>query len=275
MKKLKAKLKKQLKNLKLKSKLQSVKEPALHAARNVTVFVLCLVTALSSALVADRGHKEYLEHVIGDQVLYVESMPDSKLKGSATGFHVKAKSGNVVFITNAHVCELGNDKGMIMVRDKLNSGRGVPRRILEVYEHNDLCAVEPLPGYKGLTVASDLDVGEPVWAIGYPLGESLNISNGRVKDFGTTTLSVNIPMDQCVGPNLQKGQVQFWFFIVDVCLITYKLVQTDIVIYGGNSGSPMLNIFGNVTGVVFAANTRTNWGRSVPLEHLNDLLSAY
>ena len=280
MKNLKKNLKKKLASLKeyCKAQLFYLKKGSqlfLHGTKIVLTVVLLFLAIISSVLVADRAHKEYLEHYIGDQVLFVTNTSESKVKGSATGFHVKAKSGNVVFVTNAHVCELKDDKNILMVQDTLNSQRLVPRRVLEIYKDNDLCAVEPLPGYEGLSLADDLSVGEPVWAIGYPLGESLNISNGRVKDFGTTSLISRIPIEQCHGPNLSKQTVQYWFFITEVCVVTFESVQTDVVIYGGNSGSPLLNIWGNVTGVVFAANTRTNWGRAVPLDHLKKLLSAY
>lgn len=282
--KLSKKLKKKLAKFKSRAKdwinaqvyyAKKAAHSAFTALKVVTATFLMIFTIIATVLVADRAHKEYLEHYIGDQVLFVTNTPESKVKGSATGFHVKAKSGNVIFVTNAHVCELKDDKNILMVQDTLNSQRLVPRRVLEIYKDNDLCAVEPLPGYEGLSLADDLSVGEPVWAIGYPLGESLNISNGRVKDFGTTSLISRIPIEQCHGPNLSKQTVQYWFFITEVCVVTFESVQTDVVIYGGNSGSPLLNIWGNVTGVVFAANTRTNWGRAVPLDHLKKLLSAY
>lgn len=248
---------------------------AVHFIKLFAISILFIASTILSVFVADKAHKSYLEHTVGSQVLFVKSMPDSKRQGSATGFHVKTQRGNVVFVTNAHVCELANDKGLINIEDKLNSKRLIPRRVLEVYKDNDLCAVEPLPGYEGLTLADDLDVGDTVWAIGYPLGESLNITSGRIKDFGTTTLMSEIPLDKCDGPRLKKETFQMWIFIVQVCTVTLESVQTDVIIFGGNSGSPLLNMFGNVTGVVFASNTRTNWGRAVPLDHLKTLLKAY
>lgn len=272
-KKLKKKAQAQLK--KMSASLSKLTSKALRALKLLGVALLSGLAIISTVLVADMSHKRYLEHVIGDQILFVSNMPDSKVHGSATGFHVKTPNNKIVFLTNAHVCQLANANGIIAVHDKLHSGRLIPRRVLEVYKNNDLCVVEPLPGYDGLSIGSSTSVGEPVWTIGYPLGESLNITSGRVKDYGTTSLISDTPIEQCSGPNMKVEQAQVWFFVMDVCVVTFKSIQTDLVIYGGNSGSPMLDIFGRVVGVVFAADSRTNWGRSVPLEDVNEFLKAY
>ena len=80
-------------------------------------------------LFADNAHVKYLENKVGNNTVYVQSMPDSKIQGSGTGFQMQAKSGKVVTITNAHVCELANDKGMILVEEKRHSKR------LEILHH--------------------------------------------------------------------------------------------------------------------------------------------
>lgn len=284
MKKLKQKLKKWLNSKKKKLKsffsaqmfyIRNATKTTLQILKSVFMVVVLMLATVFTMLTADRAHKEYLEHSVGEEILFIKSTPDSGVKGFATGFHVKARSGNVVFITNAHVCQMANKNGILLIQDKHYSNRLIPKRVLEIYENNDLCVVEPLAGYKGLTVANSLSVGEPVWAIGYPLGESMNISNGRVKDFGITRLRVNIAIEKCVGPNLKVESVLMWLGMEKICVADYESIQTDVSIYGGNSGSPLLNIWGNVVGVVFAANSRTNWGRAVPLKDVKQLLKAY
>jgi len=255
--------------------LKNMSKAAFVFLKTLVSVVFLIATIVFTVLLADRTHKEYLEHVIGQEIVFIKSTPESKLKGSATGFHIKARSGNIVLVTNAHVCEMADSNNIVLIQDKKYSGRLVPRRVLEVYKDNDLCVVEPLPGYKGLVRADNLSVGEPVWSIGYPLGESLNISSGRVKDFGLTSFIVNTPLDRCQGGNLTKKEVMMFFYVTTVCVATYESIQTDVATYGGNSGSPLLNIWGNVVGVIFASNVRTAWGRAVPLNHLNKLLEAY
>lgn len=285
MKKLKKKLHKHINKLRsyVKAQLFYAKQgiakllpAALKAGLNLTKLSLLTVVFIFAALFANKMHVKYLEKKVGDNTVFIRSMEDSKLQGSGTAFQIKTPSGKVVTMTNAHICELANDKGEIAILEKKHSNRLVTKRVLEVYKENDLCIVEGLPGYEGLDIGSDLEVGEPVYSFGYPLGEALHFSEGRVKEFGKVTLlDADTPLDRCVGPRQKVQKVQIWFFLVDVCTKTFDSVQTSMVIFGGNSGSPMVNFWGNVVGVVFAGNTRTNWGSAVPLKDVKELLKAY
>lgn len=256
----------------LKQGLQSLGH-LLHSATRVS---LLLILVLFSGLAANKMHVKYLENKVGSNTVFIRSMPDSKLQGSGTAFEMKTPSGKVITVTNAHICELANSKGEIAILEKRHSNRLIPKKVIEVYEENDLCVVEGLDGYEGLELGSDLEVGEPVFSFGYPLGQALHFSDGRVKEFGKVTLlDEETPVDKCVGPRHKVQKMQIWFFIVDVCTKSFDSVQTSMVIYGGNSGSPMVNMWGNVVGVVFAGNSRTNWGSAVPLKDLKQLLKAY
>ena len=84
---------------------------------------LLVVSVTLAALFADRLHVSYLQAKGGQNVVYIRSMPDSKLQGSGTAFQMKTPSGAVVTVTNAHICQLANDKGEIAVLEKKNSKR--------------------------------------------------------------------------------------------------------------------------------------------------------
>lgn len=279
-KKLKKKLKKQLEKVKdyLQDQaryLQDLKE----AAKN-TIFLTIKFTALFSFILvstisANYVHLGYIEDKIGDSTVFIRSPEGAKIQGSGTGFEVKAPSGKVYTLTNAHVCGLSKD-GVIMVGEKLNSRRLVPKRVLEVYQENDLCLIEGLEGYKGLSLASDIEVGQSVWAVGYPLGQALNISSGRVKSFQNVAISdEDTSIEDCTGPHQKIMHLNTLFGPIDVCTIQRYAAQTDVPTYPGNSGSPLVNIYGNVVGVIFAANNQTHWGEAVPLSYVQDLLKAY
>ena len=283
------KLKKKLSKLatKAKEKLSSIKLPKIKlpkltgsatrvvsgTAKLTLLFVFVILTGLS----ANRFHVKYLEHKVGQNTVFIRSMPDAEEQASGTGFEMKTPSGRVVTVTNRHICELQNSKGELAVLEKQHSNRLIPLRVIEMSKDNDVCIVEGLAGYEGLDAASgELEVGEPVFALGYPLGQALNFSAGRVKDFGPIfLLDETTDISECNGPKQKVQTLQSAFGPVQVCTISFDSIQTDLVIFGGNSGSAMVNIYGNVVGIIFAGNNRTNWGSSVPLSYIKDLLKAY
>jgi len=238
----------------------------------LTIVISCV---LLTSFTAPVFHALYIENRVGSNTLYIRSPEKAKIQGSGTAFEVKAPSGKIYTLTNAHVCALGKD-GVIMVQDKLNSGRLLPKRIIEVYKENDLCLVEGLEGYSGLELANNAEVGDMVWAIGYPLGEGLNISNGRIKEFGKVDV-VDPEMDikDCTGPEMHVEQYQLLFMDFEVCAITRQAEETDVPTYPGNSGSPLVNYYGNIEGVIFASNGDTHWGSSVPLTDVKKFLQPY
>ena len=61
-----------------------------------------------------------------------------------------------------------------------------------------------------------------------------------------------------------------------MCLvITKDAHSTSAVIYGGNSGSPVVDFFGNVVGVAFAANNSDNYGEIISLHDLKNFIARY
>lgn len=255
----------------LKTGLLAVKDTA-ALVLGMTVLGLFVVFC---SLAADKFHMLYMDQHIGKNSLMVKNPEGATIRGSGTGFEVQAKSGKVYTITNAHVCALAKD-GIIMVELESNSERFIPRRVLEVYEKNDLCLIEGIEGYTGLKLASDYSLGEPVWAIGYPMGDSMNVSNGRIKSRSLVELIAEDTLPaNCNKPGMQMRSFDTFFGSMQICTIQRRAIMTDVQIFPGNSGSPLVNIYGNVVGVVFASDTRTHWGSAVPLADLKELLEAY
>lgn len=250
----------------------------LNRATNLVIAPLLLAFSIVVlSLLSHNIHTAYLEKKVADQVVYMRSPEDAKQQGSGTGFHMKTPNGHVVLVTNSHICGLANDKGEILVQEKQHSGRLIKRRVWERFGKNDLCVVEPLPGYSGLEMSNDVEVSDNIWTFGYPLGEGLNISSGRVKDFKKIWLMADDvkTMAQCKGERYKQEKFMWFIFIVEVCMKSFDSIATDAPTYPGNSGSPMVNSFGNVVGVIFAANGASAWGYAVPLSDLKELMSAY
>ena len=234
--------------------------------------IFTAVISFSSGMI----HSAYIESKVGSNTVYIRSDKDAKLQGSATGFEVKAPSGKVYTLTNAHVCGLADKNGILLVQEKRYSDRLIPKHVIEVYEDNDLCLVEGLQGYEGLTLADSSAVGDLVWAVGYPLGQGMNISSGRIKGYNPVEIAdMDIPAAECTGKKMHMETFNMFFYTIDVCIVERDSVSTDVPTFPGNSGSPMVNVFGNVEGVIFASNSDTYWGSAVPLDYVNKFLKPY
>lgn len=279
-KKLKKKLLKKLENVKEFAKDQKhYLKTCANSVKNVLVLTAKITMLTSSMLLlslsADTLHKKYIESKIGNSTVFIKSPQGAEHQGTATGFEIRAKSGKIYTLTNAHVCGLQKD-GVIMIEDKLNSHRFIPKRVIEVYEDNDLCLVEGMDNYQALELADNLDVGDLVTSVGYPMGGPMNVSSGRVKNFDNVEIidSGTKPED-CIGKHKAPRSYDTIFGAMNVCVIERYAVETDVTTFPGNSGSPLVNIYGNVVGIVFASNNQTHWGDAVPLFFIKDLLKAY
>lgn len=249
---------------------------ALKAVSSATTKLAVVIATLAAlALCTERVHSTYVENKVSASVVFITSTPESLVKGSATGFHITAKSGKTFIVTNAHVCGLRDAHNIVMVEEKLHTGRLVPRRVIEVYPDNDLCLVEALENYPALEMGTSLSRSDRLMTIGYPLGQELNISKGRVKGFRTIAISQDIPLEQCKGKNYQIKEIMWFFLTAKVCQRLFESAATDIATFPGNSGSPAVNWLGQVVAVVFASDMRTNWGYLVPLKDLKLLLDAH
>lgn len=228
-------------------------------------------------LFADKIHERYIEQKVSNNVLFIQSAPDAKTQGRATGFEVKAKSGKIYTLTNAHVCELKNADNILMVQDKLHNNRFIPRRVIEIYEENDLCLVEGIEGYKGLSLGEEAQIGDKVFSIGYPLAQGLNITHGRIKGPILVEMAApQIPLDKCIGERLKIKRIPvFFIFEADVCIRSYRSIATDVASFPGSSGSPLVDKWGNVVGVIFATNLMTHWGYAVEFKDVQRLLENY
>jgi putative serine protease PepD len=143
--------------------------------------------------------------------------------GSGTGFLVDS---NGTVVTNAHV--VGNNK-QVQVRFN-DKGSYVDAQVLSVDASTDLAALKvdesAAQGIRPLQLADSdkAQVGDPVVAIGYPLGLDRTATSGIVSGLER----------QIQSPN---------GFSID------KVIQTDAAVNPGNSGGPLLNAKGQVIGV--------------------------
>lgn len=149
--------------------------------------------------------------------------------GVGSGF-VFDKMGHI--ITNAHVIE-GSTKTVVTFLD----GRSYNAKIIGMDEYTDIGVIKVNADLKllqplSLGDSSNLNVGEPITAIGNPFGLSGSMTSGIVSQMGRL---------------LPSGS---GYSIPDV-------IQTDAAINPGNSGGPLLNMRGNIVGINTAIQSTT------------------
>ena len=166
------------------------------------------------------------------------SKDEISFNGYGTGFYIKAQSGLTYILTNHHVCNLSeNDTIFVLEEGK----RPVKKRIIERFLKADLCLIEAPINREGLALAKSYLKDERVFVLGFPSFMPLTFSSGSL-----------------IG-NDELGEF-----------------GTTISVLGGNSGSPVLNKYGNVVGVIWGARIEgAGWAVIVSLDYIKEFLSVY
>ncbi|MFB9678121.1 S1C family serine protease [Streptosporangium vulgare] len=158
---------------------------------------------------------------------------------SSTGSGFLIKGGYVV--TNNHVVANAGTTGQIQIQ--FNNRKSTSAIVVGTDPESDLAVVKPAEtfGAPEITLGNsdNVVVGDPVIAIGSPLGLTGTVTSGIVS-------SLNRP----VQAGEENSSEATWL----------SAVQTDAAINPGNSGGPLVNVNGEVIGVNSAIATL---GRSV------------
>ena len=172
----------------------------------------------------------------------VRKVPASSL---GSGFIVHPEG---YVITNHHVVDRARQ-----ITVELADGRKLPADLISSDAEADLAVLKiadekPFPTIE-LGDSSDLMIGEPVIAVGNPLGFSHSVSTGIVS---------------AAHRDLKDDADQ---------VILGDLIQTDAAINPGNSGGPLLNAYGQVIGINTAVRgDAQNIGFAIQVNKLRDLI---
>jgi putative serine protease PepD len=175
------------------------------------------------------------ESVAGIAASVTPSTVSIAVQGSdarGTGSGVVIRSDGYI-LTNNHVVAPAADGGQIEVTFDGTDGRAVPARIVGRDPVTDLAVLRidtdrELPAAT-LGQSRSLVVGDPVIAIGSPLGLSGTVTTGIVSALNRT---VDVPAEDGEGRNP-----------------LFNAIQTDAAINPGNSGGALVNAGGEVVGI--------------------------
>jgi serine protease Do len=155
---------------------------------------------------------------------------DQQDAGTGSGVIYKKEGKHAYIVTNHHVIE-GADKIEVSLAD----GERVPAEFLGSDPFNDL-AVLRIDGKHvdkviELGDSDDLKVGEPVLAIGNPLG---------LQFAGSVTQGIISGKERVVPQDLNRDGFADW---------SAEVIQTDAAINPGNSGGALINMKGQLVGI--------------------------
>jgi putative serine protease PepD len=155
-----------------------------------------------------------------------------------TGSGVILRSDGYI-LTNNHVVSAASNGGSVSVA--FNDGSSAPARIVGTDQEDDLAVVKVnKTGLPAATLgrSASIRVGDPVLAVGSPLGLQGTVTSGIVS-------SLNQPVDttsdqQNINPFGGSGPT---------ATTVISAIQTDAAINPGNSGGPLVDSNGNVIGI--------------------------
>lgn len=171
-------------------------------------------------------------------------------KATGSGFVIDDKG---TILTNAHVVD-----GAKKVTVRFSNDKTVDAKILGADRSSDIAVLQIDPSGQDLTAlplasTKDVEVGDPVVAIGNPFGQAFSLTTGVVSAKRRSIDGLN------------------GFAINDV-------IQTDAAINPGNSGGPLIDSAGEVIGINSQIETGGNGGGNigigfaVPIETARKLL---
>lgn len=135
-------------------------------------------------------------------------------------------SADGYIVTNCHVIN-GSRSCSVLITDSYGADREYRARLVGYDRDVDLAVLKveapDLPAAE-FGVSDDLQVGEPAYAIGNPLGVDLRST-------------------------MTSGIISAINRDVDVDGVTMTLIQTDAALNSGNSGGPLINQYGQVVGI--------------------------
>ena len=238
-----------------------------------------LLTSTYCTLNASQLHKNWLRNKVGNSIVKIVLLDEDRhVRGGGTGFAIASPKGKKYILTNAHVCDAF--KGASKLDVMLPDGKIVERKIIDISGTTDLCLVEGIEELPTISLASSVYVGEELALIGHPRLQPLTLSMGEIVGDGEVSymmgiIGVDMEEVSCQQPKNRIVEVNSFFGPVKLCVVTIQAQLTTIVTLGGNSGSPVVNFWGHVVGVIFAGDSDANWGDMIKLADINSFLSRY
>lgn len=151
-------------------------------------------------------------------------------------------------LTNAHVVTMDGSSSNLTLEVKTYDGHVYPATVIGTDPINDLAVIKVEANVQFTPIkfadSSQLNVGDPVVAIGAPLGLSSTVTSGIVSAMNRTIQVANSAAPESSG---LPGGLQFFSGRGDA--VSLRVIQTDAAINPGNSGGALVNDQGELVGI--------------------------
>jgi S1-C subfamily serine protease len=190
-------------------------------------------------------------------------------RGIASGSFVRTPKGKVVVLTNHHVCAVYSSQPPTM---EIYNGPTIVAPIIATDRTIDLCALEiPARGLEApaINLGSENTHFSRILIMGHPLGGSLTPFFGYVLSRGILPIVLGMAPDNSGCPEGTHSEVELF---INYCVIDMDLIMTNATTFPGNSGSPAVDLNGNLIGVLNSGDNRSNYGNIIPLDIVKKFL---
>jgi putative serine protease PepD len=148
-------------------------------------------------------------------------------------------------LTNNHVITLDGQSSNPTVEVQTYDKKTYNAEIIGRDPMNDLAVIKVEgTGFKPIefTDSSNLNIGDPVVAIGAPLGLTESVTSGVI-----SALNRTISVSNSSAPS--DGGLQLWSGNAGSAPVSLRVIQTDAAINPGNSGGALVNAKGQLIGI--------------------------
>ena len=224
----------------------------------LTLFISCFGCACTKTINYNSPStiKDIIKSVVRIGISYTAedklTLSAEKKYYVATGFSIAADAEKTYILTNQHVCDMRSKAVYTLT---LSSGKQKRAEFVKVDPFADLCILVTKQYIPPLVLAkSNGAQGDRVLVVGGPDGVFPIVTEGVISGYYNIHMKNNPEEDG-------KFEVHF----------RAQVMSTPI--YGGNSGSPVINLDKEVVGIVFAARTnKEHISYIVPVSEIRRLL---
>lgn len=171
----------------------------------------------------------------------------SGAEGSGSGVILKSRIDGSLILTNKHICEVIQNGGYVVKDNKRH-------RIFayKKYPYHDLCliTVRRHLGVNTKIADSEPAMFENAYVSGHPASLPTVVSSGHFS--GERQISMIVDVKQC-DENTPPEYVMYCIFFGGIPIVeTFETMVVSAISQPGSSGSPVLNVDKEVSGMVFA-----------------------